>query len=214
MTPATDRDLLLLEPRLFNDLAFLGQLRARDAAATLVGARLTASTTDFAAAGVDAGHVALIDETPCEVIRRTGEHELEVTLIRADPADPPIPPSHLASGPFEAVVRSFGPQLARAYRHLLRLLAVGPEAGPCAPPESCVVSQGVVGELVARRALADLYAAAAAVTDDQSGLLDKADRHHRGFDRLLRRSVIWLDLNGDGIADTARRFDSLALERR
>ena len=112
------------------------------------------------------------------------------------------------------MVRSFGPQLARAHRHLLRLLAVGPESGPDAPPESCVVSQGVVGELVARRALADLYAAGAAVTDDQSGLLDKADRHHRGFDRLLRRSLVWLDLNGDGIGDTARRFDSLALDRR
>src|SRR5690606_33476452 len=92
MTFSTDRDLLVLEPNLFRDAAWSALTRVSATDATVAGATLTSASSDFLAAGVAPGMIALVDGAALEVVEVLSSTELSVSRLRDGASDPPIPP--------------------------------------------------------------------------------------------------------------------------
>ncbi|MBC7773542.1 MAG: hypothetical protein H7210_13685, partial [Pyrinomonadaceae bacterium] len=114
---ANDRDLLLLEPNLFRDLAWVGQ-RLLVTTGSVSGSVLTLISGDFNSVGIGFGCVALYDATPTEITNIAAANAATVSLIRADPAGAIVPP--LALGIKPVIVSTFRPQLALVHHQVLR----------------------------------------------------------------------------------------------
>ncbi len=209
MNFSTDRDLLVDEPALFNDVAYVGQQRLRVTDGAFDGTTLTSAAADFVASGVEPGGVVLIAGVPHEVIVRTDANTLGVSLLRLRLSDAPLP--GVAGSNLEVIARTFAPQAGLVHDHLLRLLGLTGEDG--GPDEDALVSLSVMARLEALGTLERVYSGAAALVGDNDGVLLKAGDYRERFRWALRGAVVLLDLDGDGRADTRRRPGVLQLQR-
>ncbi|MEZ6193973.1 MAG: hypothetical protein R3C45_22230, partial [Phycisphaerales bacterium] len=91
MNFSTDRDLLAIEPAVFEDVPFAAQKRLQVADASISGTTVTSASADFVSAQVDAGSVVLIAGLAFEVVSRTDANTIEVSLPRTHKTDPGIP---------------------------------------------------------------------------------------------------------------------------
>lgn len=209
---ANDRDLLLLEPNLFRDAAWVGQ-RLLASTGTLSGTVLTLTTGDVNAVGITAGNVIVYDATPCEVTSVAAAKQLNVSLIRADSDGALIPPTALGTKP--VVVPTFRPQLALAHTQVLRMLGIEPtataEAG--AVTEQSIVNARTLWLVTALSALHLIYSAAAALSGPDSPLGERAEMYRRLFAEERRLVAAMIDTNGDGVADATRRMNVIQLVR-
>jgi hypothetical protein len=212
MNFSTDRDLLMLDPGVFRDVPFAGQQRLRVTDAVVSGVTLTSATADFAAAAVDVGCVGLLAGVPVEVIARVDAHTLTVSLPRPRLTDDAIPPGAVTDA--DMTLRTFAPQAAIVHLALLQRLGIDPDdARDGAITEDAVVSLSVMAQLEALGVLAHIHSAAVAIVGDNAALLQKAHDYRQRFASALRQSIILIDLNGDGVADAQRRFDTGQLQR-
>ena len=80
----SDRDLFALEPNLFRDAAWVSQTLVQGTG-SISGSTLTLSAqdVDFEAAGVEAGHVARVDDAPYEVMERLSATSVRLSRLRA-----------------------------------------------------------------------------------------------------------------------------------
>lgn len=69
-----------------------------------------------------------------------------------------------------------------------------------------VVSLSVMARLEALGTLEHVYSAAVTLTGDEALLLQKANDFRRRFRLAIERSIVLLDLDDDGVADTRRCF--------
>lgn len=122
MNFSTDRDLLLYEPTLFNDLPWVSQQRLRVTDGDVTGTTLTSAQADFEAAQVDAGSVLLVGKLPVEVIARIDSMTLTVSLPRTRTTDAAIPPGDVSSA--TVIARTFAPQAELVCGSLLRMLGL------------------------------------------------------------------------------------------
>lgn len=135
-SPTTDRDLLALEPALFRDIAFLGQVLFRNNVSLTAGV-LTAAAGSFADSQLAPGHVIVIEDRPLEIIERTSATTATVSLIRPTPDAAPIVPANFTARP--GLVVSFAPQIALIHAELLHLLGLSnPAEGD--PTESDILN--------------------------------------------------------------------------
>ncbi len=218
---STDRDLLIAEPNVFTDLAFLGQERIHVGDAVLQGTALTSALADFDAADIACGAVALVGlsgapSVAFEVVARPDGHTLTVSLPRTAVGEEPlpgaIPGAPAGGGPLDLIVRTFAPQAMLVHDRLLHLLDLDGRCAPCVGEEA-IVSLSAVGHLEVLGTLATLYGGAGALTDRAADLLARARDYQNRFQSALRRAVIRLDLDGDGYPDARRRFDTIQLTR-
>jgi hypothetical protein len=214
-----DRDLLILEPRLFNDLGWLSQRLHRATNATMQsgGVGITDASGPFAGLGIGAGHILLINELPVEIAEITSATEATISLIRANPADAPIPARNL-SGTVTIECFTFAPQIAIVHERIIRSLGlgVGPtiEGGPLA--EDRITNPMDVSRVIALGALHLIFAAATPMVlggGDSSGVRSKADAYRDRFASARRALAAEIDLDGDGIADATRRVSLINLVR-
>lgn len=209
---ANDRDLLLLEPNIFRDVAWVGQ-RLLNTTGSSSGSLLTITTGDFAAVGVGAGNVVIYDATPCEVTSVVAGNKVNVSLIRADPSGAVIPPPAL--GTKSVVVPTFRPQLQLAHTQVLRMLGIEPtdaaEIG--ALTEERIVNQRTLWLVTALSALHLIYAAAAALSGPDSPLGERSEMYRRLFAEERKLVAAKIDTNGDGVADATRRMNVIQLMR-
>lgn len=218
MNFSQDRDLLALEPAVFHDLPLLGQQPMEVSDASLSGTSLSTASADLASLEIQAGHVVLIAEVSCEVVARVDAGTLTVSLPRSDREGALLPPGP-AHGPVksdsELVVkwRTFAPQASLVHDDLLRLLGMDPDEADPAIGEEALQSPKLLARLEALGTLHRLYQAGAAVAGGQQGLIDKADRHGRAYQELLRQACVRLDANADGVAESSRTLGSTALRR-
>ena len=70
MNFSTDRDLLALEPNVFNDVPLTSQRRLSVTDAAITGTTLASASADFVAAQVETGSVVLVNNNPLEVLAR------------------------------------------------------------------------------------------------------------------------------------------------
>ena len=213
MNFSTDRDLLAMEPTLFHDVPWVGQQRLAVDDAAVAGVSVT-SAADFQAAGIEAGCVVLIQQTPYEVLTRPDAHHLTVSLLRNQLSDPPIPGPHADSQPLPLVARTFAPQAALVHDSLLRLLKIETDdARPGRLGEDAIVSLSTMARLETLGTLERVYSGAAALTGDNQMLLYKAGEYRRRFRRSAAQATVLLDTDGDGQADQRRHLGVARLHR-
>jgi len=208
---ATDRDLLILEPTLYRDIAWAGQRRINVTDAVVVGAVLTSATADFIAADIKPGHVALLNATALEVVSRDSATQLTVSLIRDDTADVPLaPPAATAAA---LVITTFGPQITTIHDQLLRALGIEPADPTATPNQNNITNPQAVAHLESLGALHLVFAAAAALATNQDTLWAKAQNYRDRFVANRNRLAVGVDLDNDGLPDATRRLNTIQFIR-
>ncbi len=214
MAFATDRDLLVLEPNLFRDIAFASQLLAGGTDGVVSGTTFTSASADFVAAGLDAGHVVLISDVPVEVIEVVSSTELTVSLLRAHSDDPAVPPP--AGTALTYGVRSFRPQLEMLHRQIMRAAGIEPD-GLGEPSDAPTVDEVLNGDEVAMvealGALEGIFASAASILADEPYLRLRAASYRDRFSSARQRARVRLDLDGDGEVDVVRHLNVVQFVR-
>lgn len=212
---STDRDLLVLEPMLFNDVAFAAHKRLEVTDGVVSGTSLTSATADFEAAQIDAGDVVLIADVACEVISRQGPGELIVSRLRGALAAAQIPPGDGAA--LTVIHRTFEPQAQIIHDELLRILGIDPDGAgpPGSPTEDAIVSLSVMRNLEALKTMAHIYESAIALGAEENNAVftARAERYRNRYRLASRQSLVRLDLDGDGAADASKDMSLMELLR-
>jgi hypothetical protein len=218
MPLATDRDLLIFEPDLFRDAAFIGQ-RLVSATGAISGTTLTISAhdVDLVAAGVTAGHVALVDGAPYEVIERLSATTATISRLRGAKTDPAIPPSPVTGKP--TTIHTFAPQIAMIEHQVLRMLGIEPSltpealGDPAAVTAASIKNPEALNRAVSLGTLHLVFAAAAAVSPPDSPHWVRADLYRGRYENERQHAAAMIDTDGDGIPDATRRLNAMQLIR-
>jgi len=211
MSFSTDRDLLAVEPAIFEDVPFAAQRRLNVADGVVSGITLTSAGGDFAAAQVDVGAVVLIAGTAHEVLARVDANTLTVSLPRAHKTDPGIPGGDGVS--LEVVVQTFAPQAELIHDGLLRLLGIDPDDPDSSLDESAIISLSLMARLEALGTLETVYSGAASIVGDNDTLLMKAGEYRRRFRQACAGAHVSLDTDGDGVTDERLSLGTIRFQR-
>jgi phosphohistidine swiveling domain-containing protein len=199
---STDRDLLLYEPTLFNDLPWVSQQRLRVTDGEVNGTTLTSAQADFEAAQVDTGSVLLVNKTPIEVLSRIDTMTLTVSLPRTRTTDAAIPNGDMSSA--VVVARTFAPQAELVCASLLRMLGLDNGDSSQTLNADAVVSLSLMARLESLGTLERVFSSAAALTGDNDALLFKAAEYRRRLRQAAARCPVQIDTTGDGLPDEKR----------
>lgn len=211
MNFSNDRDLLAIEPAVFEDVPFTAQKRLQVSDASISGTTLTSDIADFVSTGVDAGSVVLINGVVHEVMERTDANTLEVSLPRSHTSDAGVPGGD-GTG-LDLVARTFGPQAELVHDGLLRLIGIDPDDPGAELSEASVLSVALMARIEALGTLEAVYAGAASLVGDNDTLLMKAGLYRRRFRQACTRATVLLDTDGDGQADEHLPLGSVCLRR-
>jgi len=212
---ASDRDLLILEPRLFHDIAWSAQrlIDVTNASINAAGTMLTIPGVDLAALAVAEGFVALVAGTPLEVLERTSATTLTVSRLRAAPAESPIPAAPGSN--LKATIATFRPQVSLVHDQLLRTIGIEPgePSAPGSPAETDITNPRSLILAESLGALHLVFAAAAALVGEDSPLWAKARMYRERFVLERRRLTVEIDLDSDGQPDAIRRPNAIQFAR-
>lgn len=204
---ATDRDLLIFEPRLFFDVAWTAQLLVSATGGSIdsAGTTLTLPSATFDALGIDVGHVVLAGSAPLEVTARLSATTLSVSRLRASTSDLVLPASTGSNLKIE--IMSFAPQQGVVHDQLLRSIGIEPEAtqGPGIVTQSDITNPGAFVRAESFGALHLIFSSAAALVGESQPMWVKAQLYRNRFTTARRELVAQIDLDGDGQPDATRR---------
>lgn len=211
MNFSTDRDLLAYEPSLFTDVPFVAQQRLSVTDAEVSGTTAFSISADFESAQVEPGCVVLIGRRPFEVVTRTDEATLTVSLPRTRTTDAAIPGGD-GTG-MSLIARTFAPQAALVAEALLRMLGIDGSDPANGLNEDAVVSLGAMARLEVLGTLERVFSSAAALSGNNEHHLMKAAEYRRRFLAAAARSPILVDTNGDGLPDEKRYLGLMRMTR-
>jgi len=206
---ANDRDLLVFEPRLFNENLFPSQ-RVFDAPGAggldAAGTTLTVSSAKWNDWGVGPGWVVLINDVPAEVVARFNQTQLYVSKLREDASTPVLPAGSGSS--LSVRVGTFRPQIQQVHEALLRALGIEPSAAASVPPavsEASITNPGAMLHAECLGALELIYATASTSASEGSITWTKAMSYAKRAADERRRLAVEIDTNADGTPDALRR---------
>ncbi|MFO0830635.1 MAG: hypothetical protein U0637_02210 [Phycisphaerales bacterium] len=211
---ALDRDLAVLDPSIFRDLTWMGQTVARGTG-TISSDTLAATgalDVDFEQAQIGRGHVVNIGGVVLEVDGVKAADALTVTVLRPSVDDPPQPPEPLENRPF--TVLTFRPQLHWVHRQLMAMLGLraGHDPGD-GLTEGSVTNPGDLARIETLGALHLIYAAAGALEAPDSPNNQRARAYRQRYGDERTRTAAFIDTDGDGRPDAARRLNVFHLTR-
>ncbi|MFO0857560.1 MAG: hypothetical protein U0640_09425 [Phycisphaerales bacterium] len=205
---ALDRDIAQIEPSVFRDITWVGQLAARGTA-TVNGTMLEASavTPAFTDSGIELGHVVVVGGQSLEVIDVLSENFLEVAMLREGVEARIIPPVDIVSSPFH--VMTFRPQLEWVHRQVLAMLGLAPAAvnDGVLLPETSIKNPWEFVRVEVFGALHVIYAAAGAALAADHAINQRSAMYKQLFREERLRVVAQIDTDGDGQADVLRRMN-------
>ncbi|WP_432798404.1 hypothetical protein [Poriferisphaera sp. WC338] len=211
MNFSTDRDLLVYEPSLFKDVAFVGQQVVSVTDGVLSGTSLQSITADFVEADIETGHVAMINNVPFEVVNRVSANELEVSLLRTQLSDSAIPGQD-GSG-LAVTVHTFGPQISVVHEGLMTLLGADRDEPGKVLSDDAVVSVTVMARLETLGTLERIYSGVMVFGEASEDVLLRANRYRRMFEEARARAIVMVDIDGDGYADERRSLGLIRFMR-
>lgn len=206
MLTITDRDLLVIDPGVFIGAAAVAAATLLTTAAdgTINGTELQSGSADFEAGDIGFGHVAVInDAAAVEVVSRTDPATLEISQPRASSVDAKIPPGDAEDATIKIV--TFVRLIEQARAWTLGSLGID--------DESIITDPGPVSQLIALRTIARSYAHAAAMDPASASLAQRASLASALASQAAHRTLVPLDLNGDGLPDATRAAGVLILTR-
>lgn len=206
---AKDRDLVLIEPGLFRDVAWNGQ-RLLSGTGDLNAASLTLTSGSFLDGGIGAGHIVLIDSVPMEIVSIDSPLVATVSIIRNDENSNIVPGKSVSGAVVE--VFTFGPQIEIVHRQILSMVGIDVD-DPDGLGEAAVTNPGALVLLESLGALHLIYASAGAPGRGGEAFLDRAKVYQQRFSTQRGQVVALIDLDGDGIAETRRHPNSFVLTR-
>ena len=211
MSLITDIELIRIEPSIFIDApnAATTLLSAADGAVS--GTTLTSAGSDFAAAGIDAGHVAVVGNEAIEIDERLSATTLAVSRPRTSSTEEKIDPTQ-GTG-LAITVRTFARLIEEEQLMILAALGENP-TDPDAPiEESQILNVADIGRLIALRTIAQAFAVAAAADPSDLSLAQRWNVYRSRARQAMHHTAVRLDFDGDGIADATRRVDIVIFTR-
>ena len=213
---ATDRDLLVYEPRLFND-AFFASQRVFDAPSAgsfdTAGTTLTATGAKWVDWNVGTGWVVLVADAPAEVVTRFNQTQLYVSKLREDAGAAVV--SAGSGSSLSIRVSTFRPQIQQVHDALMRAVGIEPTAivAPGIITEANITNPKALLRAECLGTLQMVYQAVAVVSGEGSIAWAKARSYAERFAEERRRIAVEIDTNADGSADAVRRFSTHWLTR-
>lgn len=205
---ALDRDIAQVEPNVFRDFVWLGQVITRGTA-SVSGTTLEASAQDngFAGNGIQSGSVVSVGGVSLEVIDVLAPTLLTVGRLREDMGATARPGPTIASSPFH--IMTFRPQLEWVHRQLLAMLGVAATINPdqVSLPEARITNPWELVRAEVYGALHLIYAAAGSALASDHPINQRASLHRQMFRDERMRVVVQIDLDGDGKPDVLRRMN-------
>ena len=211
MLTLNDRLLLSLDPSAFADAATIGTQLASGSDGAIAGTVLTSASSDFAARGVDDGHVIVVAGKALDVDQRTAATTLDVSRPRKAKSEPKIAPDAGSSLAFQVV--TFERQVDQARSRLLRALGIDAEHPSQPLVEDDIINATDIEQVIAAEALAAIYAAASAGDPAGDSLSQRAALWAVRAHRLAQSTPALIDLDDDGLADAVRFASILTLQR-
>lgn len=216
---ANDRDLLVYEPGLFDDVAWIGQRLVDGLEVALSGDGLTLlrGSGSWVDDGVGVGSVVVLEGLGAvEVVSVVSAVSLGVSRLRAGAASPAIP-VRVGGWTGGARVSTFSPQLAATHGLILNGLGVvegeAPEGGDGRVYASQILNGGDLVRAECLGALHLVYSAASSLVGEASVSWTKALMYRDRFGEERQRVAVEIDTDGDGAADVHRRVNALRLVR-
>lgn len=206
---AKDRDLLIIEPGLFREVLWNGQ-RLLSGTGDLTGTTLTLTDGSFMDGGISAGHVVLIDSVPMEVVSVQNATAATVSIMRSDVLSNVVPGKDATGAVVE--VFTFGPQIGIVHRQIMSMVGIDVD-DPEGLGDSAVTNPGSMVVLESLGALHLIYASAGAPGRGGEAFLDRAKLYQQRFSMQRGAVVAFIDLDGDGVAETRRHPNSFVLIR-
>ena len=219
MTFCTDTDLLHWEPNLLREAAFASQTLL-SGAGDLAGTTFTVDAPPGAsllAAHVAADQVIVLTggtsgSYPIVSVNSATQLTLSVLYDGLYPVGG-IPGAASPAGSaldLNFVIRTFWPQRRVVSDLLLAAAGLDPTRTDL---DLVVTNPQALRKPAILGTLHMIYSALAAAAAEPAALASRADLYERLYRRALRGSVVELDLNGDGAADTVRPLNVLQLQR-
>jgi hypothetical protein len=223
---ANDRDLIILEPRLFFDVLWTAQRlvdSATGGAINAAGDTLTITAGNLINLNITGGMIALVAGSPLEVIDRIDATNLRISRLRAAESDALIPAAQGSA--LKVTIHTFRPQVQVIHDQLLRSFGIEPaiSQSPGGTPEPQPASDSLTESAITNprafslaEALGTLhlvYTSAAAVVGGDSPMWAKALMYRDRYAAERRRIVAEIDLNNDGEPDTTRRTNIFQFTR-
>lgn len=209
-----DRDLAAEDVRLFTEAAIAGTVLAKGGTAALANGQLTVTGVDLDAAGVQAGHVAVVAGTSgqevVEVLSLLGDETADVSRPRRSTDDQKISPQD-ATG-LTATVITFAGLIERSQRWALENLRIETGDDGASAIDPAVTDATGVQRLIIAKALAEGFATAAAVGTSES-LTGLAALYARRLAQAVEQAEAPIDLDGDGEPDATRRMSVMVMKR-
>ena len=214
-TFCTDIDLLHWEPSICRDAAFASQTLI-SGTGDLVGSAFSIASGSFTAAHVTPGQVIVLTggTSGCyPIVSVDSATQLTLSVLydglyptSGDPV--PSPPGTAPGLAF--AVRTFWPQRRIISEMLLTLC--GLDASDVTAGER-IFNPAALKRACTLGTLHLVYSALAAVAPDPEVLLPRLDLYYRLYRRAIASTRVQLDLNGDGVAESARALNVLELQR-
>ncbi len=219
MSFAKDRDIAVVEPTVYRDLMWMGQVMSRgDCVCYGTTLEVTGlASPEFLDAGVQPGNMVMVGGSvgaAYEITNVSATNVLVISRVRALSTDQPV--AVLDTGqvtPF--VIATFLPQIEWVHGQLLEMLGLRRDAivDPTRLPESRVKNPDELKRLEVYGALQLIYSAATGLSSAAPQMMTKAAQWRRAFHEERQRVTARIDTDGDGVVDVIRRFNMGQLVR-
>jgi hypothetical protein len=210
---ARDRDIAVVEPSVYRELVWMGQVMSRGEC-LCYGTTLEATglpTPDFVDGGVQPGNVVLVGGSvgaTFEVMSVAASNVLAISRLRAlaEEGAAAVMETKQAT-PY--VIATFQPQLEWVHGQLLEMLGLRRNSvnDPTRLAASRIKNADELTRLEVYGALQLIYAGAAGLTSAAPQMMAKATYWRGVFQDERQRVVARIDADGDGVADVVRRFN-------
>jgi hypothetical protein len=210
-----DRELLCIEPVIFIGGGFASQQLIGGTGASIAASQLHWSGGDFLAAGVKPGMIATVWQSSAaegnayEIVSVDSQSQLTISVLRADPTGPILPPLAIANTSFH--IRTYQPQIqavSAALAEKLRRIT-----------ESTAVQSGQFADSAQLRTttaygtLQSIFVARAENASSADANWIKAQYYRDLFRQHQVQLRLAVDADGDGIAELTRTLGHVQFRR-
>ena len=186
MNLITDRDLVLYEPNLFQNVSFLGQTIVNKYSCSFNGSQLTANSLNFNDYQLDVMNVVTINEFTFEVLNVVNTTKLKLSLIRTNTDDSQITSHSIADARFS--LRTFLPQIKLIQDAVFLKFGINKDEQESWLEEKTDVLKEKIKKLVILGTLERIFSAASIVIETKfNDFREKTSYYQDLFNELLEQ---------------------------